>query len=114
MSVNPTLRVHLFPYETQTTGSDFVIRVGAMRYIAVGETIDKTIDQNNLDNTVTVDDVIRTTTTFDQALNAGLMSAGDWVSGEIERRATDGGDDRNGDCGVFLIEFIYTANKLGG
>jgi hypothetical protein len=114
LSVNPRFKVYLFPYENRTAGSAFRIRIGELRYIADTEIIDKTIDQNNLDNQITVSNTLRTVATFEQTLNGSLMAAGDWVSGELERRPADAGDDRNGDCGIFLLEFIYTANKLGG
>jgi hypothetical protein len=112
LTVDPIIRVFVGAREDQTTGSDMVIQVSEIRYLSFGEAFDKTPDQTNLSTTVTVDNSKRILTAADITLDASLMSSLDGIAGYIERVATSGDDDRNGDAIIPEVDFVYTKNKI--
>ena len=111
LTENPTCRISLAPYSTQTVGSDFRFFID-MKYIGNGEVINKANDER-VEGTITVSNTAYTSTYLDLTLDASLISSNDLIGLELTRDANNVIDDRNGLALVINVDFRYTSNKLG-
>ncbi len=107
LTANSTMRVSLAPVSAQSVGSAMTFEMD-IKYVANGEALSKA-DDESLSNDITVSNTAAILTSSDYTLNASLMAANDLVSIRLIRNGGAGGDDRNGDGGIVLLEFEYTA-----
>ena len=109
LTVNPVIKLILFPYDNQTSGSNFVFDLD-LKYIALDESVAKA-DDENLSATIAVSNTQRIIAEHDFTLDASKIVAHDKIAIELRRDATNASDDRNGDACIIGIVFKYFVDK---
>jgi hypothetical protein len=110
LTVDPILRIHAVPVDTQSLGSDFYWTAN-IRYISLGGALDKIVDET----THVVQTISNTALIYgyaDITLDRTLMTAGDLIAVNFYREGTNILDDRNGDAALIGMGLRYTSNKL--